>query len=133
MSYGQSIIDFNGENKVIGQYTAIYEDPTNALGIANILNNPLKFIPSKNEIPSLPLSKSDFWLKFTIKNTTNNSLLLLELQFPTLQLCEFYYPENGTYKALSASDRVDFTQRKYKHQNFIFDINLPLIAKQLII
>lgn len=126
VSYGQSIIHFNGENKVIGQYAAIYEDPTNALGIANILNTPLKFIPSKNEIPSLPLSKSDFWLKFTIKNTTNNSLLLLELQFPTLQLCEFYYPENGTYKNLSASDRVDFTERKYKHQNFIFDVNLPI-------
>jgi two-component system, NtrC family, sensor kinase len=122
--FSQKTLIFKGQNIIIGQQIAIFEDTSNQLDIEAIRNTS-GFVTSTGQTPNLQLSKSDFWLKFNIKNATQNELLLLEIEYPTLQLCEFYYPENGKYRVVSASDRTNFKDRKYKHQNFIFDIHLP--------
>lgn len=124
IGYAQKQIDFNGQNIIIGQYTAILEDTSNKLDI-NAVKNLSGFINSSSQNPNLQLCKSDFWLKFSIKNQSSSDFLLLELEYPTLEICEFYYPQNGQYQAVRFSDRVNFSNRKYKHQNFIFDVHLP--------
>jgi two-component system, NtrC family, sensor kinase len=123
-AFSQEPIIFKGDNVIIGQHTAILEDTSNSLDIESV-KTLSGFVNSTSPTPNLQLSKSDFWLRFTIKNKTQDELLMLELEYPTLQVCELYYPENGHYKVQKMSDKENFGDRTYKHQNFIFDIHLP--------
>ncbi|MDN3548653.1 sensor histidine kinase [Mucilaginibacter aquaedulcis] len=121
---GQKIIHFNGENKIIGQYVSILEDSTNRKDLQSVIKSP-HFTMSHTQVPNLKLSTSDFWLRFTIKNESQSELLLLNLEYPTLELCSFYYPVNGVYYSKTLSDTLMFNDRKYKHQDFIFDAQIP--------
>jgi signal transduction histidine kinase len=118
----QQTIVFKGENLVIGKDVAILEDTSNRLSIDDVRKS-TAFVPSKSPVPNLQLSKSNFWLRFTIKNESPSRQMLLSLDYPTLDICEFYYPANGAYWEEKLSDHNNFDQRKYKHQDFIFDIN----------
>src|SRR5258708_7893041 len=123
-TFSQDPVVFNGENQVIGQHVSILEDPAYHLNINSVKVAP-GFVLSNIEVPNLQLSKSDFWLRFSIKNQTSEDHLLLSLDYPTLDVCDFYYPVNGKYHVQSFSDKFVFNQRKYKNQNFVFDINIP--------
>jgi two-component system, NtrC family, sensor kinase len=119
----QNIIVFKGDNIVIGQNVAILEDPTKHLGIQSV-RGATGFIQSHTQVPNLELSRSAFWLRFTIKNESSDNHLLLSLEYPTLDVCEFYFPVNGTYSSEKLSDTNGFTKRKYKHQDFLFDVSI---------
>jgi two-component system NtrC family sensor kinase len=93
---GQQTIVFKGENLVIGKDVAILEDTSNRMGIEDV-RKATGFVPSKSPVPNLQLSKSNFWLRFTIKNESPSRQMLLSLDYPTLDICEFYYPANGSY------------------------------------
>jgi signal transduction histidine kinase len=73
----------------------------------------------------MQLSSSAFWLRFTIENKSQTENLLLNLEYPILDECSFYYPVKGKYKAERLSDTNSFKARKYRHQDFLFDIQIP--------
>jgi two-component system NtrC family sensor kinase len=120
-AFSQTPIVFKGDNIIIGDHVSILEDPGNHLTFqtASVSSG---YIPSKAQVPNLNLSKSDFWLKFSIKNESSENHLLLTLEYPTLDVCEFYYPLNNKYLIQKANDTKPFNDRKYKHQNFVFDV-----------
>jgi two-component system NtrC family sensor kinase len=120
----QQPVVFKGSNIVIGKHVSILEDATNRLTIEEVRRSN-NFIPSKNEVPNLKLSKSSFWLRFSIQNKTPFNHLLLSLEYPTLNICDYYYPENHTYKLQRFTDTSGFYKRRYKHQDFILDVLLP--------
>ena len=120
----QKIIAFKGDNIVIGQSVSILEDPGKRLDIQSV-RKATGFIQSQTEVPNFQLSESAFWLRFTIRNQSSDDHLLLSLEYPTLDVCEFYYPVNGAYNAEKLSDKNSFSKRKYKHQDFMFDVNIP--------
>ena len=116
----QTPVIFKGENLVIGEYVSILEDSTNQLALQDILKSN-RFVVSDVPIPNLQLSSSDFWLRFEIKNESNSEQIILALEYPMLGTCEFYSMTNGKVQSLSYNNV--FEKRKYKHQNFVFDIN----------
>lgn len=120
-SFAQQPVIFKGENLVIGDHVAILEDATNSLRL-NDVRKSTGFVKSKISIPNLKLSRSDFWLKFSVKNMTDKDHLILALEYPMLGTCEFYSIPDGKAQKLSYYEA--FSQRKYKHQNFLFDIYL---------
>jgi signal transduction histidine kinase len=120
LAYAQAPVIFKGGNLVIGNQVAILEDPTNSLSIKEVVDSDA-FVPSDVPIPNLQLSKSDFWIRFSIKNESDLEQILLALEYPMLSTCEFYSMEDGHVQKLSYDEA--FSKRKYKHQNFIFDIN----------
>jgi len=123
--FAQQPVEFKGgDNIVIGKNVWVLEDANHTQTIQSVMNAK-GFVQSKTDVPNEQLSKSDFWLKFSIKNESDNSHLLLSLEYPTLNICEFYYPVNGQYQLLHYSDKFVFNNRKYQHQNFVFDVNLP--------
>jgi len=115
---------FTGQSLIIGRYTSILEDPHDSYSPGQI-RLAAGFKPATSDIPNLQLSRSSFWLRFSIRNASAYDQLLLQLQYPTLSVCEFYYPVNGRYQAIKLTDTLPFGQRKYKHQDFLFDIHLP--------
>ncbi|MBS1527444.1 MAG: histidine kinase, partial [Bacteroidetes bacterium] len=119
----QSPVIFRGSNIIIGKQVSILKDPQQNLDLQAVRKS-AAFIPSDIETPNLKLSKSAFWLKFTIKNKSASGHLVLDLNYPMLTGCDFYYPVNGSYRAEHMSDTLPFAQRKYRHQDFLFDIPL---------
>lgn len=118
----QPPVIFKGENLVIGSQASILEDPTNKLDFDAVRNSDA-FNISGVKIPNLPLSSSDFWLKFSIKNESAQDHLILALEYPTLGTCDFYSVTDGRVQKLSYYN--DFSERKYQHQNFLFDVVIP--------
>jgi hypothetical protein len=119
----QATVVFSGQNIIIGKSVSILEDSKNIYDLQTVIKAH-NFIPSAIETPNLQLSKSSFWLKFSIRNESPSDRLMLELDYPTLTVCDFYYPENGHYLVQKLSDTAPFNQRKYQHQNFLFDARL---------
>lgn len=119
----QKAVVFEGESIIIGQHVSILEDATGKLSFVAAKASS-GFVQSQAQVPNLQLSRSVFWLKFTIKNESPVEQLLLNVDYPTLHECQFYYPEGKSYNVETLGDKNPFSQRKYKHQNFIFDINI---------
>ncbi|MFA6944857.1 MAG: 7TM-DISM domain-containing protein, partial [Pedobacter sp.] len=115
----QNPVIFKGDNQVIGSHISILEDKTNQLSLKEIAGSDA-FIPSGVPIPNLQLSRSDFWIKFSIRNESDQEHIILALEYPMLSTCEFYSMADGRVQKLSYDEA--FSKRKYKHQNFIFDI-----------
>jgi len=122
--FAQKTIVFTGNNIVIGKNIAILEDPTRKLDFQSVRKSS-GFILSHTDVPNLELSTSDFWLRFTIKNESSASLLLLNLEYPTLDICELYYPNSTGYNTEKLSDTYPFEKREYKHQDFLFNVKIP--------
>src|SRR5258708_20189381 len=122
-TFSQTPIVFKGDNIIIGDHVSVLEDPSNHLSFEAASVSP-GYIPSKNQVPNLSLSKSDFWIKFSIKNASSENHLFLTIDYPILDLCEFYYPFNNKYLVQKLNDTKPFNDRKYQHQNFVFDVYL---------
>jgi len=120
----QSPVVFSGPNVIIGKSVSILEDSKESLDLQTVSKSG-NFVPSAIETPNLQLSKSAFWLKFSIRNESSSEHLMLALEYPTLTTCDFYYPEDGHYAVQKLSDTSNFSKRKYQHQDFLFDFKLP--------
>jgi two-component system NtrC family sensor kinase len=68
-------------NLVIGNQVSILEDQTNSLSIKEVVDSDA-FVLSDVPIPNLQLSKSDFWIRFSIKNESDQEQILLALEYP---------------------------------------------------
>lgn len=123
-TFAQAPIVFKGDNLVLGDHVSILEDTSDRLTFQSAIGAN-GYDTSKTQVPNLNLSKSNFWIRFTIKNESLENHLLLTIQYPTLNVCELYSPDiNNKYLIKSFTDTKPFMARKYKHQNFIFDIYL---------
>lgn len=77
-------------------------------------------------VPNFGVSKSAFWIKFSITNKTTTEKLLLQLSYPLMDIADLYSLQpNGTYSVINAGDMRPFSERRYKNQNFIYDISIP--------
>ena len=89
-----------------------------------------EFKPSDAKPIILPLSNSNFWLKFTINNQSNHQKLLMMIENSSLDESELYYQKNGVLYIQKISNNKNFNARKYKHQHAIFDLNLAQGTEQ---
>ncbi len=128
-TYSQTPIVFKGDNIIIGDHVSILEAPDNKLSFQEAsVSSGYKL--SKSQVPNLNLSKSDFWLKFLVKNESSEKHLLLTVEYPTLDACEFFYFFNNKLLIQKSNDAQNFYNRKYKHQNFVFDIYIEKNATE---
>ena len=109
----------------IGRSVEILEDPTGELTIEDILKSDSMSLATQ-KVPNLNISKSTFWIRFTIENQSNNEHLLLNLAYPIIDTVELYMPLiDGTIDIVRSGESVPMTDRRFKHQNFMFDLTIP--------
>lgn len=124
---GSPIIIFSdtANLSVIGNSIQILEDKTNNLSIQEIFSSN-DFKQSTVQNPNLGVSNSTFWIKFTLQNSSNYNNLLLELSAPLIDEATLYmYSPDSSFTVQKIDKSQSFFLRKYKHQNYIFDINVP--------
>ncbi|HWZ22353.1 MAG TPA: 7TM diverse intracellular signaling domain-containing protein, partial [Cytophagaceae bacterium] len=111
---------------LIGSYLYILEDKDNKFDSDYLLKHDSFFKLSKEKVPNLGISKSNYWLRFSVKNNSEVSDLYIEIEYPTLDYIEFYKHEKKGLKLIEKSgDFEKYKERKYNHQNYIFHIKIP--------
>jgi signal transduction histidine kinase len=123
----QPLIVFSNtqETLPIGNAISILEDRTGKLSLPQVLSSNL-FRPSSQQVPNLKITPHVYWVKVWVQNRSTLPTLLLELAYPTIDEVVFYSPTSGgAYKAEEMGERLPFWQRKYNHQNYIFDLEIP--------
>ncbi|HEY1025061.1 MAG TPA: 7TM diverse intracellular signaling domain-containing protein [Sphingobacteriaceae bacterium] len=84
------------------------------------------FVPVGQKVPNLGLSAVSYWLKFTVQNENHSGSIRLELAYPILDEVELYKPQTGnSFSKNLLSERQRFDLRRYKHPNYIFDLDIP--------
>ncbi len=112
--------------KSIGANIYLLKDETNSLTIDDVVNSD-KFKKSTENVPNLGISKSTFWIKFSIQNKLVNRRILLQLQYPIIDEIEFYTPsKNNKFDTLFAGELLPFKERIINNQNYLFYLDIPV-------
>ena len=116
----------------IGGKIEVLEDPKGEFS-ADSLFEAKGFTPSAITVPNLGFTDSYFWLRVTIENRTEREHLLLELGYPITDIVDFYYLEDGKIRSRHYGQYKNFSERKYDHQNYIFDLSIPQGSQETIL
>ncbi|MBL4656794.1 MAG: sensor histidine kinase [Flavobacteriales bacterium] len=117
----------NSDEKLEIRGTLEYiEDAANVLSVKDVTSSS-NFKKSEQEVPNFAISRSSFWVKIQLKNTTEFENLLLELAYPITDEATLYDITDGENYFLigKTGDMQQFSERRYKHPNYLFDIVIP--------
>ncbi len=109
----------------IGEYVSIFEDKNNTLSLNDVLKS-VEFKQSTKDVPNLGVTKSCFWIKFSISNKSSSPNLLLEVAQPTISDISLYkLIKNNQYEEQNEGLFKSFYDRIYQNQNYLFNIDIP--------
>jgi len=112
----------NAKIKTIGSYVALLDDPADTISIEEIMQVP-GFLPSKEAVPSFPISRVAHWVRFSIKNNSNDPSLLLELAYPTIDSVWLVQVVNNQPQLLhKTGEFTPIRERTFGHQNYVFEL-----------
>ncbi len=125
----QSVIQYSDpvKNITISPYFYILEDFENNLTLDDILKNPA-FKENTQIVPNLGISKSTFWVKFTIQNLTREEMLVLEVQNPVIDRIELFHYNGEGYTSELLGEFQSYGHRSYDHPHYLFD--LPILPNE---
>lgn len=114
--------DFVGKNKL--NELSILEDENGDLDISEVIKSQ-DFIQNKDFVPNLGLSKSYFWIKIIVRNSSKFNDLLVSLEQPMLDDVSFFLCHGDKIKDSSfVSVKTPFYFREYLDPNFIFNLDI---------
>jgi signal transduction histidine kinase len=122
-----NIINFEDELEImnISSSLLIFEDKSHNLSLKEVITK--EFSPTKSSVPNFGVSKSVFWIKIAINNTSKQKDLILDLSTPTLDKVEFYYPDSiNHYRSILMGENLPFNKRKYKDPHYLMDVSIPI-------
>jgi signal transduction histidine kinase/CheY-like chemotaxis protein len=117
----------------LGHYLSILEDKDKKLSIQEVSSKEWaeKFVKNKISAPSLGLSSSAYWIKFTINNKSSSQKdWLLEIDFPRINKVSLFEPTNNPnskeplFTEKLSGSFTPFNKREFKHHSLIFPINV---------
>lgn len=121
-------LTFNDAGRIFplgGPNIEVAEDPTGKLGAEEMIHSSA-FHNSKQAVTNFGVSKSSFWMRFEIKNATDEPHLLLKLSYPNIDEVEFFTvtASGGLTTDRLGKDRP-YSYRHYNHPSYIFDLIIP--------
>jgi len=126
-SFAQDTIHYyNADQSIqIGDKVQLLEDTKDAFSIEQVLQSK-DFYKSTQKVPNLQITKSAFWVKMIIANNSNVNTLAFELEYPTIDSVIFVKVDtSGNYTKTVTGEFVAYTDREFKHQNYIFLLDIP--------
>lgn len=106
----------------LGNYISLYEDKEGKLDINTIQSPEIKWFSSSKESPSFGFTKSVFWVKYQIQNSSpKKKTLYLEINYPMIDKVEmFAIQSNNTHLYLVGGDSFPFYQRLINYKHIVF-------------
>lgn len=100
----------------------IYKDSSGRLTYKEVLNQ--KFNLDRVDFSTNDWKTSNHWIRFSIKNNSNNNQWLLEVLDFGIQKITFYDIKTDSFE--EAGYMEPFYKRSYHHKNFVYDIDVPI-------
>lgn len=121
----------------IGNRCITLEDKSGYLNVYSIISDysRFNFNAVTSEIPNYGFTKSVYWVKFSLLNTTSTEISkFLELGFPLLDRVELYIftDKNGKLELVQnniAGREIPFIHRIIGHRNFVFPFKMHPVEK----
>lgn len=123
-----AIIDESLTSQNLTGHIEYIEDPDGLLTIEDINNQAIhhQFVPAGTPPLNFGLSKSAYWLRFTLYNPTENPIpVFLEIAYPMLNDVQFFLPDGDTFIVYQTGSAFDFDSRAVIHSDYIFQIKQP--------
>ncbi len=122
-------IDEDFRMSFLPKYTQVYEDKELNKQIDEVISesfqNQFQFVDSSPEAFNFSYSKSAFWLRLNIKNTTNQKKdLVFVFAYPRLRHLDFFSKSKGNIERIQSGYTIPFSERTYKSRFFVFPIDL---------
>jgi len=114
----------------LGLHLEILEDEERQWTLADVSSPELseRFTRSPSQNPSLGLTRSAYWVRFKLKDTSSSEReWLVEFEWPVIDLLELYIPQpSGGFIARKAGELVHFAEWEVPYRNPTFSLPLPL-------
>ena len=118
------------------EYFAVFEDPSLTLTQTDVQKAEIA-ARFKTDFPaaeaiSFDYSRSAYWLRLTLHNTSDHPLeRMLEIGYPLLSNVQFYQPmASGAYQSITTGLALPFATRPYPNRYFVFPITVLAHTEQ---
>lgn len=108
----------------IGKYVSIYEDSTNKLDFSQVYKLRNDFKGTFGDVANFGLTKSTYWLKFTITNQSDYKQFVINIENPLLNFACLYTEKNGMVDSVCIDRDQNDKNRLFKHQFYTFLVDL---------
>ncbi|PUZ22133.1 hypothetical protein GA0116948_11148 [Chitinophaga costaii] len=104
-----------------------FRDKTGELDFKQVQKKDFQLL--HQQVPNFNVTTDAVWMRLRVTNQTDSSGLQLIITNPILDYVDFYYiTEDLHFHQERSGELVPFAWRAVKHQNFIFNLNLPMGA-----
>lgn len=120
-------IDTSLESIPLGLHIEYLEDKGGRLGIGDITQKQYegKWKLSKKKKPGFGLTKSAYWIRFSLENTTDKEInLYLEQAQPLIDYLTLYKPGNEKYIAIETGDMLPYNSRPADFRTLMFPLKI---------
>jgi signal transduction histidine kinase len=114
----------------LGQTASILEDRDGKFSIEQVASPSLAsaWFASTSVAPNFGFSHAVYWLKVNVRNASDVSKWLFELNYVSLDRIELYCPDaknRGSFIRKVSGDNLKFSEREIRHRTFVFSCDLP--------
>lgn len=107
----------------VSPQTSYLEDKASEYGIKDVISK--TFQPTTIEVPNFFITKSTYWVKFTLENETKVPSLILSVEHATLDQVTLYTIDStNRIDSSTINEDQPFYKRFYKNQAYMFNILL---------
>lgn len=106
----------------IGKHVSLFQDATKQLNITDIIDHTNLFNESKDDVPNLGIGDVNNWIRFELKNLTDEEKLVVNLSHANIDEVVFYSLKNGVIDSTRIESGTALNKRDYPHQFYLFEI-----------
>lgn len=120
-----TLLIFNNDKVIlrVDQGLYIFHDQTKSLKIDDVVKK--KYHLLKKSIPNLGITSDKIWIRFTVKNLTKSSQLMLEVAQPSIDSISLFQEETrGEFKETHLGKYKKFKERPINDPAYIFPIDI---------
>lgn len=111
-------------NSYIGKVVSVLKDPTKKLTFEEVSSQPKLFKYTGEEVINLGIEDVNNWLRFDLKNLSDEEKLVVNLSHTNIDEVVFYTLRNGIVDSTSITYSSEVKRRTYPHQYFLFELPL---------
>lgn len=106
----------------IGNYLYYYEDGNGLLTFDSIRHGAVPFKLLHAEVPNFKISTSVFWFRFSVKNSSKEPFLYVDLEYPPLDRVDFFDDSTNHYEQQISGTGIKLSKRTTQSQNHVFKL-----------
>ena len=104
------------------------EDKDSKLSLSDVVKLSGSFIPIEKDVPNFGISRSTYWLRVQIRNTTHRENFVLQIAQPNLDEVDLFQLDGKKqFKCQRAGEYLPFYFREFAEPDYVFRVRLDTL------